>query len=114
MGLKPLNYDDPLYQLLRDGDVKEFNRRRAAGESCDLTHCDFRNTDLRTLDATGLDLSHSYFRSADLRGIDFSTAGLDGASLNGAKISGAFFPIELSADEIALSVAQGTRMRYKK
>lgn len=113
MGLKPLNYDDPLYQLLRDGNVKEFNRRKAAGERCDLTHCDFRNLDLRRLDAGGLDLSHSYFRSADLRGIDFSTAGLEGVSLNSAKISGALFPKELSASEIALSVEQGTRMRYK-
>jgi uncharacterized protein YjbI with pentapeptide repeats len=113
MALKPLNYEDPLYQLLRDGNVKEFNRRKAAGEPCDLTHCDFRNLDLRGLDAEGLDLSHSYFRSADLRGIDFSTAGLEGVSLNGAKISGAFFPQELTASEIALSVEQGTRMRYK-
>ena len=114
MALKPLNYGDPLYQVLRDGDVREFNRRRAAGEACDLTHCDFRNLDLRTLDARGLDLSHSYFRSADLRGIDFTTAVLEGASMNTAKISGAFFPAELTADEIALSVAQGTRMRYKR
>jgi uncharacterized protein YjbI with pentapeptide repeats len=113
MGLKPLNYEDCLYQLLRDGNVKEFNRRRAGGEACDLTHCDFRNLDLRRLDANGLDLSHSYFRSADLRGIDFSTARLEGVSLNGAKISGAFFPRDLSPDEIALSVEQGTRMRYK-
>jgi hypothetical protein len=30
------------------------------------------------------------------------------------RISGAFFPAELSADEIMLSVNPGTRMRYKK
>jgi uncharacterized protein YjbI with pentapeptide repeats len=114
MGLKPLDYDDPLYQLLRDGNVKEFNRRKAQGEHCDLTGCELRNLDLRGLDAGGLDFSNSYFRAADLRGIDFSTARLEGASLNSAKISGAYFPVELSADEINLSVTHGTRLRYRK
>ncbi len=114
MGLKPLSYEDPLYQLLRDGNVGEFNRRKATGERCDLTHCDFRNLDLRKIDVSGLDLSNSYFRSADLRGTDLSKACLDGASINGAKISGALFPIELTADEIKLSVVHGTRMRYRK
>lgn len=112
MSLKPLTYQEPLYQLLRDENVKEFNRRKAAGERCDLTHCDFRNLDLRGLDTDGLDLSHSYFRTANLRGVDFSKAKLDGASLNDAKVSGAYFPKELSPDEILLSVQFGTRMRY--
>jgi len=29
MALKPLNYADPMYQLLRDGDIKEFNPNSA-------------------------------------------------------------------------------------
>ena len=66
------------------------------------------------LDAAGIDFSNCYFRAADLRGIDFSNARLEGASINGAPISGAFFPAELSADEIMLSVNHGTHMRYKK
>jgi len=114
MALKPLNYADPMYQLLRDGNVKEFNRRKAAGERCDLTHCDLRNLDLRGLDADGLDLSNTYFRNANLRGVDFSTARLEGASLNAAKISGVYFSADLAPDEITLSVELGTRMRYKK
>jgi uncharacterized protein YjbI with pentapeptide repeats len=114
MALKPLNYEDPMYQLLRDGDIKEFNRRKAAGESCDLTSCDFRNLDLRKLDASGLDFSNSYFRTTDMRGIDFSTAGLEGASIKAAKISGVLFPAELTTEEIALSIEHGTRMRYRK
>ena len=114
MALKPLDYDEPMYQLLRDGNVKEFNRRRAAGERCNLSDCDLRNLDLRGLDAGGLDFSNSYFRNANLRGVDFSTTRLEGASLNLAKISGAYFPTELAPDEIALSVELGTRMRYKK
>jgi len=114
MALKPISYADPMYQLLRDGNVKEFNRRKAAGEQCDLANCDLRNLDLRGLDAAGLDLSNSYLRNANLRGIDFSTARLEGSSLNGAKISGAYFPIALDPEEIALSVEHGTRLRYKK
>lgn len=110
--LKPLSYSDPMYQLLRDGNVAEFNRRKAAGVSCDLTHCDLRSLDLRGMDATGLDLSHCYFRNANLRGVDFTKSRLEGASLNQAKISGAYFPLQLSAEEITLSVQHGTRMRY--
>jgi uncharacterized protein YjbI with pentapeptide repeats len=110
--LRPLTYADPMYQLLRDGDVAEFNRRKAAGQTCDLTHCDLRSLDLRGIDAGGLDFSHCYFRNANLRGVDFTKSCLEGASLNAAKIAGAYFPAELSAQEIALSVKHGARMRY--
>ena len=112
--LRPLTYADPMYQLLRDADVVEFNRRKAAGQSCDLTHCDLRSLDLRGIDATGLDFSHCYFRNANLRGVDFSKSRLEGTSLNEAKVAGAYFPAELSAEEIALSVEHGARMRYNK
>lgn len=105
--------DDPMYRLLREGAVDEFNARRAAGEPCDLCGCDLRTMDLRKLDAKGLDLRGCYFRQADLRGIDFSETNLEGASINAAKISGAFFPRELSAEEITLSLTHGTRMRYR-
>lgn len=111
--LRPLTYGDPMYQLLRDGNIAEFNHRRTAGEGCDLTHCDLRNLDLRGMDASGLDFSHCYFRTTNLRGVDFSKSRLEGASLNAAKISGAYFPVELAAEEIALSVEHGTRMRYR-
>jgi hypothetical protein len=72
MALKPLTYEDPLYQLLREGNVKEFNQRKAQGEKCELTSCDFRHLDLRGLDAAGIDFTDCYFRAADLRGVDFS------------------------------------------
>ena len=105
--------DDPLYQLIRNGEIDEFNRRKDLGESCDLTNCDFRNLDLRGIDVSGLDMSGCYFRQADLRGVDFSQTGLEGASINSARISGAYFPRELSAKEIDLSMEHGTRMRYR-
>ncbi len=104
--------DDPLYQLLREGKVEEFNRRRAEGVHCDLRNTDLRGLDLRDLDARGLDLRDCYFRQSDLRGVDFSQSQLEGASINGAKISGAYFPMELSPEEITLSLLHGTRMRY--
>ena len=64
------------------------------------------------IDADGIDFGNCYFRQADLRGIDFSNSHMEGASVNGAKISGCFFPKELTAEEINLSLTHGTRMRY--
>ena len=106
--------DDPMYRLLREGAVDEFNTRRASGETCNLNGCDFRTLDLRKLDANGLDLRDAYFRQTDLRGVDLTNANLEGASINAAKISGAYFPAELSAEELMLSLTHGTRMRYRK
>jgi uncharacterized protein YjbI with pentapeptide repeats len=105
--------DDPMYWLLREGKVEEFNRRRAAGEKCDLTRCNLRGVDLRGLDASGLDLTGCYFRQADLRGVNLTRAKLEGASLHAAHISGTYFPKELSADEIELSLRIGVRLRYR-
>lgn len=106
--------NDPMYKLLREGCIKEFNVKKASGDKCDLKSCDLRGLDLRGLDAAGLDFSDCYFRQSDLRGIDFSQSALKGASINACKISGVLFPEELSASEIELSLLQGTRMRYAK
>ncbi len=104
--------DEPMFWLLREGRIAEFNERKAAGTEADLTRCDFRNADLRGVDADGLDFTDCYFRQADLRGVDLRATRLEGASLKDARISGAYFPAELSAGEITLSVTQGTRLRY--
>lgn len=105
--------NDPLYLLLRDGDVEAFNTQKKSVEgTIDLSLCDFRGLDLKGLDADNIDFRNAYFRQADLRGIDFSKANMEGASINGAKISGAYFPKEMSANEIELSLIHGTRMRY--
>jgi len=111
---EPTISDDPLYRLLREGKVAEFNQRIAAGEKANLVACDFRHINLSGLITGGLDFSNSYFRQADLRGVDFSSCdSLEGASIHGAKISGAFFPKEISAEELLLSLEHGTRIRYK-
>jgi uncharacterized protein YjbI with pentapeptide repeats len=110
---RPRFTKDPMYQLLRVDDTQGFNARKAQGGTCELLNVDLRGLDLRGLDATGLDFSGSYFRDADLRGVDLSEARLEGCSFYGAKISGTLFPVELSADEIKLSVTFGTRVRYR-
>ncbi|MDP1946011.1 MAG: pentapeptide repeat-containing protein [Nitrospirota bacterium] len=103
---------DPMYLLLREGCITEFNAKKSSGEKVDLRGCDLRGLDLRGLDVDGLDLSDCYFRQSDLRTIDFRKARLEGASINASKISGAYFPVELTANEIELSLLHGTRMRY--
>ena len=110
-GLKIKN-DDPIYRLLREGKITEFNEEKARGVAIELSECDLRGIDLRGINADGLDFSGCYFRQSDLRGIDFSNCNLKGASINSAKISGTLFPQELCASEIELSLLHGTRMRY--
>lgn len=102
-----------MYDLLRSGRIEEFNQRKAKGEVCDLRGASLRGLDLRTMDARGLDMSNCYMRHADLRGVDFTQTRLEGASINGARISGTYFPTELTAEEINLSLQHGTRMRYR-
>lgn len=114
MNSSPTISNDPMYQLLRRGNIDEFNAKKLAGEYCNLKSCDFRSLDLQGIDAVGLDFRGAYFRMADLRGIDFRGSLLDGASINGAKISGTYFPVEISASEILLSLEHGTRLRVKR
>ena len=109
---QPKITQDPMYQLLRDEKVEEFNSRRAQGERCNLKGVNLRGLDLRSLRAEGLDLSDSYFHGADLRGIDFRETRLEGASFKSANISGCYFPRELRPEEIEASVSHGIRVRY--
>jgi uncharacterized protein YjbI with pentapeptide repeats len=111
---EPKRSPDPLYKLLRDEEVASFNEKREAGKSYDFRGCSFRGSDLRGLDAQGLDLRDAYFRDADLRGVDLRQAQLEGASFGSAKISGVYFPEDITADEIRLSVEYGTRVRAAK
>ena len=102
--------DSELIQLLREEKYDEFNAR-AAEEPVDLENGDLRMVDLRRANLTGANLRGAYLRNADLRGVDLSKADLAGASLHDARISGCLFPESIPADEIALSVVHGTRMR---
>ena len=111
MAAPVMKNDQPLYVLLREEKVEEFNQRLAAGETCDLRNADFRGLELSGWEPQGLDLSGGYFRQADLRGVDLSTCQMAGASIHSAKISGVLFPKSLSPEEISLSLLHGTRMR---
>jgi uncharacterized protein YjbI with pentapeptide repeats len=110
---KPRKPTDPLYSLLRENEIEEFNRRRKSGETCDLRGCDLRGIDLSGVNVANLDFSDCYFRQADLRGLDLRTCLLEGASLHAAHISGVYFPPQFAPDEIEMSVRLGTRMRLR-
>ncbi len=51
----PAISNDPMYQLLREGKIEEFNAKKQSGEYCNLKGCDFCSLDLRGIDAVGLD-----------------------------------------------------------
>lgn len=110
---QPRQLDSPLYRLLHDEDIAGFNARKPREGAVDLSGGDFRGLDLRALDAHGIDFSDAYFRGADLRGLDLRQTRLEGASLAHAQISGTYFPTQLSADELLMSVNFGTRLRYR-
>ncbi len=110
---QPRQLDSPLYRLIRGENIAGFNVQKPQDGEIDLCNGDFRGLDLRTLDATRVRFTDAYFRGADLRGLDLRDACLQGASLAQAKISGTYFPEELSADEILMSFNFGTRLRYR-
>ncbi|MFK8333241.1 pentapeptide repeat-containing protein [Pseudomonas sp. BJa5] len=110
---QPRQLDSALYALVHDEQIANFNRERPKDTVIDFRGGDFRGLDLRDLDTTGIDFTGAYFRAADLRGLDLRDNGLEGASLAHAQISGTWFPCELSADEILMSVNFGTRLRYR-
>lgn len=110
---QPRQLDNPLYRLLRDENIAAFNAQRPKEGEIDLREGDFRGIDFRTLNAERIDFTDAYFRGADLRGVDLRSAKLEGASLAHTQISGSYFPAELSADEILMSVNFGTRLRYR-
>ncbi len=110
---QPQQLDNPLYRLLHNEKVVDFNTQKPKDGLTDLRGGDFRGLDLRKLDAQGIDFTDAYFRGADLRGLDLRNARMEGASIAHAQISGAYFPVELSADEILMSLNFGTRLRYR-
>jgi uncharacterized protein YjbI with pentapeptide repeats len=111
---KPVIYKNVMYDLIRSEKINEFNQRKAAGEPTDGLLCggDFRGLDLRELDTDGLNLQDAYFRGADLRGLDFRNTNIEGASFCQAHVSGCYFPQQVQAEEIRLSVDLGIRIRY--
>ena len=111
---KPKMLDDEMFQLLRVGNVADFNEKRNCSQEYDLSDTDLSRIDLRGLITDNLNFEGAYFRMTDLRGIDFRNAKMEGASFAGANISGCYFPKELRSDEILFSLEHGTRVRYSR
>ncbi len=110
--MKPQVKNNPLYQLLRTENIEEFNKMKSVLDASHLAGGDYRGLDLREMDADGMDFTDAYFRGADLRGIDFRNTRLHGASFAEARVSGCYFPPELDATELRLSLERGIRIRY--
>jgi len=113
-GQEPRMPDNALYRLLREEKIDEANALIETEGPQDLSGAFLRGLNLKGLHADGLDFTNAYFRLADLRGLDLRHCPMEGASIHGAKIHGVYFPPELDANEILLSLNHGTRMRYRR
>jgi len=101
----------PLF--LEEGGRETFNELVAQGKIPDLQNQNLENLDLRGYDLSNMDLSGAYMRGVNLSGLDLRGANLSGVSLKDAKVSGCYFPKDLAADEIRLSLEFGTRVRHR-
>ena len=106
--------DDEAFRSLRAGDVQAFHRLIERRSVVDFTDADLRGTDFRNVDLSKVVMLGAYLKDADLRGMDLRKVDLEGASIHNARIGGAYFPANLPAAEIELSVKHGTRMRTNR
>lgn len=107
----PKFIDDPAFRDLREYDFKQFEEHAAGRTQIDFSGADLRGVDLSQIDVNKMILRDAYLRDADLRGLDLREIDLEGCSIHNAKIGGAYFPKNISAQEIANSVQYGTRLR---
>ncbi len=108
---KPRFLDDAAFRYLRLGEVDRFHQSIEGRKVVDFSGADLRGVDFRNVKVDKLVLRDSYLRDADLRGCDLRLVEMTGASIHNAKISGTYFPLEISASEIQLSITYGTRLR---
>jgi uncharacterized protein YjbI with pentapeptide repeats len=106
--------DDEAFRTLRAGDAQAFHRLIERRANVDFSDADLRGTDFRNVDLSKVVLRGAYLKDADLRGMDLRKIDLEGASIHNARIGGTYFPANLPADEIELSVKHGTRMRTRR
>ncbi len=110
----PRMIDDECFRCLRGGDIDCFHQAAINRDSIDLSGGNFRGVDFRGADLSRVILTHTYLREADLRGQDFRQHNLNGCTLRNAKVSGVFFPENISAEEIRMSLQFGTRIRQPR
>lgn len=104
--------DDPAFKALRLSDYETFNRHVSGRKAIDFSNSDLRGVDFRGVaEIEKIAVQGSYMRDTDLRGLDIRNWDMEGCSLYHAKISGAYFPTNLSPQEITASIQLGTRMR---
>ncbi len=109
----PRFLDDPAFRSLRVGDMAGYRQAVEGKLVVDFSGADLRGTDFRSADLSHVVLKDAYLRDADLRGCDLRHIDLGGASIQNAKISGAYFPCNLSPAEIQMSLKYGTRLRVE-
>jgi uncharacterized protein YjbI with pentapeptide repeats len=110
---KPQLLEDEAFKYLRDGDYEGYNRAVEYRKIVDFTNADLCAVDFRNIDISKLILRNAYLRGADFRGCDLRHVDLEGASIHNARIAGAYFPADICASEIQLSVEHGTRIRVQ-
>jgi uncharacterized protein YjbI with pentapeptide repeats len=111
---KPRFPDDPAFRCLRVGDLDGYHRAIEGRAVVDFTGTDLRASDFRRADLSRVVLRDAYLRDADFRGCDLRHLDLEGASIQAAKLSGVYFPANLSPEEICMSIRFGTRLRTNK
>jgi len=99
--------------FLEEDGREKFNELVAQGKVPHLQNQNLESLDLRGYNLSNIDLSGSYMRGINLSGLDLRGAILSGASMKDAKVSGCYFPKDLPADEIRLSLEFGTRIRHR-
>lgn len=108
---KPEFIEDGAFRCLRAGDIDGYHKHIEGREVVDFSNCDLKGTDFRGADVSRIVLKNAYLRDTNLCGADLRHVDLEGCSIRGAKISGTFFPKNLSAAEIRMSLKHGTRLR---
>ena len=110
---QPAFLQDEAFKLLRVGEVAAFHRVIEGRDVVDLSGSDLRGTDFRKVNLDKLILRDAYLRDADFRGCDLRHLDLEGVSIQSARISGTYFPANIDASEIRMSLRYGTRIRVK-
>jgi len=111
---EPRYLEDPAYRCLRVEDIDGYNMAIINRPEIDFTGANLRSVDLRKADLEKVILRDAYLRDADLRGCDLRHIDLEGASFHNAKVAGAYFPGNVSAGELQMSLEHGTRIRTSR
>lgn len=108
---EPKYLEDQAYRCLRVEDIDGYNMAIINRQEVDFSNANLRSVDLRKADLDKVILRGAYLRDADLRGCDLRHMDLEGASFHNAKVAGAFFPTNVPAAELVMSLEHGTRIR---